>query len=206
MGTFSISGALRDSKKITVDNLGKVMAVMAVFVAAYIIPFLLAFLLSYVSPVLGYLFSIIDTAITIIITIGLSWVCLKLSNNEEIRAGDLFSKCEKVLPIIGAGILYSLAVLVGTVFFIIPGIIISTRYMFFMFFIIDKNCGVIEALKQSAKITKGNVLKLLGFSMVIGFINILGALALGVGLLFTMPMTTVAQIQVYKSLSYIDLN
>lgn len=48
--------------------------------------------------------------------------------------------------------------------------------------------------------TKGHKGWLFGFAIVLGLLNIAGFLAFGVGLLFTIPITIMAQIYVYRQL------
>ena len=56
----------------------------------------------------------------------------------------------------------------------------------------------VEALKQSAVITKERKWTILGFFVVIGLVNIAGILALGIGLFVSMPVTFLASVWVYK--------
>jgi len=100
MFNFSISKALQESFNIIKNNLGKVIIVMLAFAAFYVVPFLIAFLVGTVNPLLGTIFNLMDIILTLIITIGFTFVCIKLSNNEEIKVGDLFAKSGKTFIIL----------------------------------------------------------------------------------------------------------
>jgi uncharacterized membrane protein len=84
---------------------------------------------------------------------------------------------------------------------IIPGIILSIRLGFFDYLIVDKDSKIIESLKRSWEITKGNVWNLFLLYILLGLINILGVFILIVGLFWSIPTTTIAKTFVYRKLS-----
>lgn len=84
---------------------------------------------------------------------------------------------------------------------LIPIIIFGIRLQFYSYFIIDKGSGPIEALKKSWIATKGSYWNLVLLSLATGGLNILGALALLIGLFWTIPTTLLATAYVYKKLS-----
>jgi len=67
--------------------------------------------------------------------------------------------------------------------------------------IIDKSMGPIEALKISWHITDGSFWNLIAYWFVVLGINILGVLALGIGLLWSIPTTVLASAHIYRQLS-----
>lgn len=101
---------------------------------------------------------------------------------------------------LGASILLGLAVAVGFVLLIVPGIIVALMFMFTTFIVIDRELGPIEAMKESNRITHGYKWQLLGFALVLVLINLLGILALVIGLLVTIPVSSLAFAYVYRRL------
>ena len=89
---------------------------------------------------------------------------------------------------------------VGLLLCIIPGIILSVRFQFFGWAIVDRELGPFEAMQESWELTRGSFWNLVLLWLVLAGINILGALALGVGLLITSPMSMVAVGFVYRRL------
>jgi len=63
------------------------------------------------------------------------------------------------------------------------------------------NVEVMDAIKDSWKMTKGYKWKLLWLGIVVFFFNILGFLALGIGLIITLPVSSIIMTAAYKSLS-----
>ena len=102
---------------------------------------------------------------------------------------------------LGASILLGLAVGIGFVLLIVPGVILGLMFMFSTFVVIDRELGPIEALKESNRITYGHKWRLLGFTLVLLLVNVLGAIALLVGLLVTIPVSSLAFTHVYRALS-----
>lgn len=88
----------------------------------------------------------------------------------------------------------------GVILLVVPGIYLALKYQFTIQLIIDKNLGVMAAMKESARITNGNKMAILVFDLQCFGIVILGALAPGVGLLVALPTVELATIKVYRSL------
>jgi uncharacterized membrane protein len=158
---------------------------------------ILAFFISFASAFLSTAISII---VDMLITIGLIKISLKFCDNEKAKISDLFSSSHLFFNFLIGNLLYALIIIGGFILLIIPGIIWSIKYRFFNYFIVDKGLGPIEALKESARITKGNKWNLFLFGLLLVLINILGALALLVGLFVTIPTTMIANAFVYRKL------
>jgi membrane-anchored glycerophosphoryl diester phosphodiesterase (GDPDase) len=75
--------------------------------------------------------------------------------------------------------------IVAGVLIILVGIYVNTRLMFSLYIMLDNNVGVIDSIKASWKMSRGHVLKLLGFYLASIVIMILGLVLLIIpGLLF----------------------
>ncbi len=94
-----------------------------------------------------------------------------------------------------------LITVVGLIFFIVPGIYFMLKYFFATYVVIDKRVGFAAAMKESARLTKGRKVDLLGFGVVLLIVNLLGLLCVGIGLLVTVPVTMFAVATVYNNLS-----
>jgi uncharacterized membrane protein len=97
-------------------------------------------------------------------------------------------------------IVMGLGILLGLVLLIIPGIILALMWMFSLFLVLDKHDGVVSALKHSYHITLGHKWDLLALVIIMIVINVLGTLALLVGLLISLPVTYLAQARAYDLL------
>lgn len=146
-------------------------------------------------------FALVALAIGLLIEMGTVNFILRAHDAvESTRVQDLWFP-RPFWRFLGAGILTMLAVLAGLVLLIVPGIIVAIALSFTFYFIIDKDFGPIEALKASWSTTKGKWLKLLGLMLTLAGLNILGALALLVGLVVTVPVSMLAMVHAYRTLS-----
>lgn len=102
----------------------------------------------------------------------------------------------------GATILYGLAILVGLILLVIPGFIALIALQFGNYAVIDRRLGPIAALKESMRITRGNLRELLVLFAFIVVLNIAGALALLVGLFATVPISMLALVHAYRTLEH----
>ena len=100
----------------------------------------------------------------------------------------------------GVSLLTGIAVLIGLVLLIVPGIIVGIMLMFVGYLVIEEKLGPIEAMKRSAALTKGHRWKLFQLALATILINILGFLALLVGLFVSVPVSFLAAVHAYRTL------
>jgi uncharacterized membrane protein len=151
----------------------------------------------------GVAFELVRLAVSvlsIIMSMGLFVALLKLYRNESFGFHDIFENYERFFPFIFSQIISSVLTLIGFILLIVPGIILSIRFFFAPIIIVDSNFGPIEALKESGRLTKGVKMQLFKFFIVLILLNILGFIALVVGLLVTIPITWIAMVYVYHKL------
>lgn len=94
----------------------------------------------------------------------------------------------------------ALAVAVGLVLLIVPGIIFGLMFMFATFIVIERELGPIDALSESHRLTRGHKWQLFGFVLLLILVNLLGLLALVVGILVSIPVSTLAFVHAYRVL------
>jgi len=146
--------------------------------------------------------SLILWVIQLIMDIGFHKIFLLLHDGQDARVEDLFLHYKLFWKYLGTSILLALAIMVGLVLLIVPGVYWGLKYSFALLLVVDKEMSPLEAFRESAKITEGIKWKLLGLVVLIALINILGVIAFGVGLLVTIPLTAFAFVFVYRRLSH----
>lgn len=133
-------------------------------------------------------------------TCGATALLLSYQRGQKLPLTKVFTEIRQYWQVLGATLLVGLMVTVGTLFFIVPGIYLAITYQFTVPLIIERKLGVIEAMRASAAMTKGQKWNLFGFDLTCLGVILLGALALGVGLLVAMPVVWLAYIRVYRDL------
>lgn len=82
-------------------------------------------------------------------------ICLKLISHEEVAFSEFKAALPKFLPFLGVQVLMMIAIGIGTICLIIPGIFLSVKFAFAPFLVLDKGLGPIEALKESWNLVTG---------------------------------------------------
>ena len=77
--------------------------------------------------------------------------------------------------------------MIGFMGYVIIIAYLSLKTNFFTYFILDKNMGPIDALRESLTRTTGLEFELFTIYAILALLNLVGALLFGIGLLFTIP-------------------
>ncbi len=125
---------------------------------------------------------------------------LRFCDNEKGQFSDLYTLYPLFLKYLVAEILYGLIILVGLVLLIVPGVIWAVKFQFVGYFIIEKGCGPVEALRRSSEITRDSIWDLFLFDLLLVGICILGVISLLVGLFAAIPTVMVAHAFIYRKL------
>lgn len=170
------------------------------FIALTVAMFVVMAIISNVFPTKNsnVVFAIINLVLGVFVDMGLVTLALAAQENVHTLTWKTLWAPKPFWRYLGAAILTAVIVGIGTVLLIIPGIIAALGLMFTKYLVVDRHMGPVDALKESWRITKGSKLSLLGFMCVLILLNIAGAIALGVGLLITIPVSMLAVAHVYR--------
>lgn len=138
--------------------------------------------------------------INLIVKTGWINVSLRASDRQSLQFKDFFVNWRSILNFLVASILFFLLISVGLFLFVIPGIYWATKYGLYGYFIIDKKAGPLEAFQLSGQTTYGAKWDLLGLILVLILLNVLGLLALVIGLVITIPVSSIAEAAAYRKL------
>lgn len=199
MKQFSIEEAVKYGWKTTKENFVFFLKILLAVALVYILSGLLQNLTKDMG-LLDFLATVAFWVLHIVLDIGLVKIALKFVSNQKPDLEDLYNHYPLFWKYLGGSILAGLIVAGGLILLIVPGIIFAIRLEFVSYLIIDKEMGPMEAIKESWRMTSGNAWRLFLMGLLLGLINILGALALGIGLLWTIPTTGLATAFVYKKL------
>ncbi|MEA2056424.1 MAG: hypothetical protein U9O78_01755 [Patescibacteria group bacterium] len=144
--------------------------------------------------------SLAGSFLNLIMSMGLTILLLRVVRNEDASISQLFDVKQNILVYIWASVRVNLIVIAGFILLVIPGIIWGIKYSFVQFLVIDKRVKAKEAMKMSAKMTEGIKGKIFVFGLFSFFVNLLGFLAFGVGLLISIPVSYLAFALLYNSL------
>lgn len=182
--------------------------------ASFIIGAMLTFFVLAIVPQIYFMFDVPDppttksqfvslllTAIQLFLTLGFTKIMLLLIQDEYVEVADMFNNFRPFLSYFVASFLYGIAVVLGTLLLVIPGIFIAIRFQFYPYFILEEDLSSFIALQKSYNLSQNLTLELLLLGIVIIALNIAGMLFFGIGIVLTYPLTTMATAIVYKSLT-----
>ncbi len=153
------------------------------------------------SWILQLTWNIVTTVVGLILAMGLIRAALAVVDGRTPEVGMLF-RSEGFVPYLVASILVGLAVGVGFILCIIPGLIVAFLFAFYGYGIVDgRTDDGIEAMKMSWSLVSSNVGSLLLLFILTVLINVAGFLLCGIGLLFTYPLTAIAVAYAWRTLS-----
>lgn len=142
--------------------------------------------------------SIISNVVSSILGLGVLRFFLNIVDGKPTQISMLFTEWRKFFTYFIASLIYGLAVGVGLLLLIVPGIYIAIKYGYYQYAIVDRNMGILDSLNYSASITENSkmnlfVLGILGFLIIIA-----GIIALLVGLVFALPLVYMASAVAYR--------
>lgn len=147
------------------------------------------------------LMGLVSAIIGLFVEIGLVTFSLRAHDNVGTASvNDLWNPKPFIWYAIGQFIVGAI-VLLGFVLLIVPGVIAALGLMFSSYLIVDKGQGPIEALKASWHMTKGHKWQLFLLVLAVIGLNILGFIALFVGLLVSVPVSMLAVVHAYRTIS-----
>lgn len=147
-----------------------------------------------------FLMEIINIVVSATLALGLFKIYLRFRDGEKPIFENLFDGLARAHVWVASSIISGVAIVMGLVLLIVPGIIMLLRLWFVGFVLVDERTGPIDAIQRSWDITRGHTMDLLVFFLVLVGLNLLGVVCLGVGLLVTMPMSGLAMAFVYREL------
>jgi uncharacterized membrane protein len=187
---FSIGEAIRFAWSTVIANLGLFIVAILIVIAISMFPVIFE---SWVAVVVSWLLGLV-------VSLGIMRMCLKFVDGDRGELIDLFETIPFIASYLIASIVVSIVVMIGFILLIIPGILLGVRLQLYGWSVIDKQAGPFTAIQDSWDITRGSFWMLVGFWFVLAGINLLGMLALGIGLLVTAPMSLLATAHVYRQL------
>jgi uncharacterized membrane protein len=146
--------------------------------------------------------TVLSVLLQALVDLGAAALLLKAHDSvETVKIADLWHPTS-YLKYLGALILSGAAIMLGFIALIVPGVILLILFMFVKYIVVDRALNPIEAMKESARITKGNRLNLFLLLLVVVAMNIVGAIALVVGLLVAVPVSSLAMVHAYRTLEH----
>ena len=198
-GNLDAGAAISYGWKGMTQNLGTFVLIALVIVVIQVVLSVVGY--AFDNYWLRMVWNILVWIVGLILAMGLIRAALSVLDGGRPEVGMLF-RTDRLAPYLIASILVGLAVGVGLILCIVPGLIVAFLFAFFGYAIVDgKTDDAIESMKMSWNLVSKNVGSLILLFILVILINLVGALLCGIGLLFTYPITAVALAYAWRTIS-----
>jgi uncharacterized membrane protein len=136
----------------------------------------------------GQIVGILSYPVLMPLIAGIMMMGLKRTRDEEVKFASMFDYYSLMGKLALAGIVIYIMTIIGLLLFILPGIYLTVAYIYAPMLIIEKDMGVWEAMEYSRKAVSKHWFKVAGLMLALGLIMFFGFLALGIGLIWAVPL------------------
>jgi hypothetical protein len=164
---------------------------------------------AFTSDALLYVLASVALSLLTVLTLGVLGAPLAVGFVKIVRSRrrgepaawtDIFSGFQHFLVSIIVMVLVVVAILIGSLFLIVPGLLIALFTIFALPAIAYEDTGPFDAIVRSFEIVKDNFLNVLLLSLVLSVVQGVGGAVL-VGMLLTTPLTMIALTVAYERLT-----
>jgi hypothetical protein len=179
------------------------------FILFTLVTFLIAIVLSMLPSPLGMRATgdggfgggnILANILSPVLGVGYYFVAFQIMRNRSYGFGDFFNGFKKFLPVFLTALVSSILIALGFVLLILPGIYLAVSYLFAQLFVVDKHLNFWPAMEASRKLITKKWFSFFGLILLLGLLNIVGAIVLGVGLLVTIPLSACVVAAAYEDI------
>ena len=161
---------------------------------------IILFLVSSLSSLFQGAASLIVSSIFAPLSAGFLIATFRILAGKEFRFNDLFTGFSHFLPLFLAGLATGCIVAAGLVLLILPGIYFMVSYLFASAIVVDYGIEFWQAMEISRRLVGKHWFRVFGFLLLIILVNLVGALALGIGMLVSLPVSSCAVAIAYRSI------
>jgi uncharacterized membrane protein len=144
---------------------------------------------------------IVNQVVSIYFGIGYVQLCLKMARGQKAEFAQIFAGGSRFLPVLAVSFLLGVAMVLGFLACIVPGIILWLMWWPAYYLVVDEKAGIMESFSVAARITKNNWGSAFALSFIGAGIMILGLLALCVGVIFAAPLVAMMWVSAYLMIS-----
>lgn len=199
---FSITGVLEEGFRRT--NGVKLTFIGAILIYLFISVFanmILKIVFPYDESIFNiYAASMFEAILTIPILVGINMLAVKYVRGEDLNVPSIFDYYHLIIPLSLAYLAMTALILTGFILLVLPAIYLIVSFIFTYTLIVDKGLDVFEAIELSRKTVTHQWFKFFGLGLLSGVILVLGAIPLGIGLIWAVPTVYISYALLYHRL------
>jgi len=153
---------------------------------------------------LSFLGAVYSILIASPVEYGVAFAHLKAARGDKLEIKNMFEAFRNYWNAVLASLLVGVIILIGVIFLIIPGIIFACKLAFTPYLVVDRKMQVIEAVKESWRMTNGHAWEVFLIGLLAIPISIAGLICFGVGIIVSIMWINLAFASLYHSVSLPD--
>jgi hypothetical protein len=203
---FNISEAIGFGWKMALKHFGSFIKISLPAIILMVLIVIIALIggenpgpgMALISSLFGFLLSLSNLLVmSSVMVLSLMIVDNKIPEGKGV---SMFVGKDTIITLMFASFIYSFKVMLWSFLFFIPGIYMSIKHFYAIWVAVDGR-SYKGAYKKSGSLTNGVKLKLVWFMFLLSLINMAGMIALGLGMLITVPLSYIAMTYVYRVLA-----
>ena len=131
---------------------------------------------------------------------GLFFIAWNIVDGKKVEISDVFKGFNYFIVSWIMLILYLIAIILGLIFFVLPGLVLMILFQYAVAVAIAEKKGAVDSLKRSYRLAMDNFVFSLIFALIMWIINGIGG-ALQIGWVITCPFSVLATCVAYKKLA-----
>jgi hypothetical protein len=165
--------------------------------------FLLTGLINVILAFIPIVGSLASALINAPLSAGYTFVILATLRGQSFDFSDFLKGLNNkyFLQLFLVSLVGGLLIAVGFLFLLIPGIYLSVSYVFAIQFAVDWDLEFFQSLEASRKLVSRQWLQVFILLLLIGLMNVLGLLLLGVGIFVTAPLSICIIVSLYNDIA-----
>jgi len=137
-------------------------------------------------------FPVAGAILTAVFHAGYMISVIKICETNQLGFEDFFwafTDGNRLLQLILLTLIAAIAIAVGFICLVIPGVYLSVAMFLAFPYFVTKNQDAVESIKASLRMTKNHWWQMLGLLILVALLNLAGALCFGIGVLLSIPMS-----------------
>lgn len=130
---------------------------------------------------------------------GVTRASLEVADGRRIDVGTFF-RFDEFGKVVVAALLVGLGTAVGTLLFVVPGLVFAFLAQFTLFFVIDRRMAPVDAIRASFTLVTRNLGTVVLLFLAVYAANLVGSALCGVGQLVSFPVGLLATTWMYRRL------
>jgi hypothetical protein len=152
------------------------------------------------AALIGSLIQVVISVAILPVFIGIHILGMRHAEQRSTTSTAIFAYFNKVPALFLCYFIMIVMIMLGTLLLVLPGIYLMFAYMFSMHLVVEKNIPAWRALEISRKAISKVWFRFVGLYFLIIFVNLLAAIPLLIGLIWTVPWSVLTLSMVYNQI------